>query len=350
MSELENALIIHVFGETDFASFTYPKSAFHGESQISGTPQAEIITKTIGALLGHDSWSTLREKRSPAGASYEEALSESLKVLVDGSDDVDFALKNDYNIVMLGLFRGVDTQSETGEEEQVFALHGLGVSRTSSVDEEVHAGLARDGIVAAAPLFRQHIATGALSRSGIVAEILADLDAPETAEDSEGEEPLPNMVAFHDTVTEKGLETVILCACDAERAAAASDPDLPLVVGLVTAIVPTPFGPVGYWVWQIAPDQPHGFVQEQFIDPTDLPDAGYDRLKASDELRFLLVDRTTRLSVRSAQLDAKALGLEAFETGAIAAARLSDEADFAEACAWVMDNYDAVDFLDHTGR
>lgn len=342
MSDLENALIIHVFGETDYTSFLYPKKSFGGQEAIFGTPRAEVMVKTVGALLGFDNWETLREKSTPAGASYEDALSESVLHLMNGADDVNFALENDYNIVLLGVFRGPDGAAG----EPAFSARVLGVSRTSSADVDVHAGLARDGVLAMAPMLRDEIAGGTLSKTGIVAEIISTGDGAGLAGDDAAEAPLPNMVAFHETVTEKGLETVVLCACEPELAAAMSAPDSTLAVGLVAAVIPTPHGPVGYWLWQVVPGAVPGFVQEQFVDPHDFPNATYDRLKSGDEVRFLVVDRESHMTTRVVTLDAGSLGLEDFERSAIEAARMTMEGDFSAACDYVMAHYSVGDFLD----
>jgi len=342
MSDLENALIVHIFGETDYASFIYPKASFGRQEKIFGTPKAGIMNKTIGALLGFDNWNTLKEKTTPAGVRYEDALSESVHHLVDGTENVTFALKNDYNIVMLGVFRAPD--GDAGEPE--FSARFLGVSRTSSADVDVHAGLARDGLIAMAPDLHEEVANGLISKTGIVAEILSALEGDALIQEVEEDEPLPNMVAFHETVTEKGLETVILCACDADLAAAVSSPEAKLMVGLVAAIIPTPYGPVGYWIWQVAPDAPHGFIQEQFIDPGDFPNATYDRLKSGDQVRFMVVDRENHQTTRAVMLDAGSLGLEAFEQNAIEASRMTMKVDFSAACEYVMDNYSAAEFLE----
>ncbi|ANT62891.1 hypothetical protein AYJ57_20615 (plasmid) [Salipiger sp. CCB-MM3] len=60
MTELDDCLIIQVFGETDYTSFVYPKSTFEGREKIFGTPKADIFIRTVGALLGFDNWDELK--------------------------------------------------------------------------------------------------------------------------------------------------------------------------------------------------------------------------------------------------------------------------------------------------
>lgn len=346
MSDLESKLIVHVMGETDYTSFPFARGAFEGREKVFGTREGDQYVRVIGAMLGFDNWPSRQYEEAAPGLTYQELVGRSILNLVAGTDTLNFALEKGYNLVMLGVFRAPDL--ENGDPD--FSARLLGVSNTSTKDVEVHAGLARDSIVAGAPLILEDIRTGMFSENSIAAEMAMEAvsvvrDEPDYQEPNELDGPLPNAVMFHDLVTEKGLEATIVCACDSDLAIGIRDHQGDLEIGLTAALIPTPFGGVGYWVWQIAPGTPFSYVQEQFVALHSFPNATYDRLKSYEKVRFLIVDRNTHEPTRTVLLNTQMLRLGAYERAAMDVASREPEGDFRAACEYVMQTQEPMDFL-----
>lgn len=346
MSDLENKLIVHVMGETDYTSFPFERKAFEGRNKVFGTSEGDQYIRVIGAMLGFDNWEKRQHDEARPGLTYAEAVGHSILNLVAGTDTLNFALEMGYNLVMLGVFRAPDLH----DGEPSFSARMLGVSNVSTIDVDVHAGLARDGILAGAPLILEDIRSGMFSEASIVAEMAMEAirigaltSGHDEMDDLDG--PLPNAIMFHDIVTEKGLEATIVCACDSDLAAQIRDHEGDLEIGLVAALVPTPFGDVGYWVWQIAPDTPFSYVQEQFVSLHSFPNATYDRLKSYEKVRFLVVDRNTHEPTRTVLLNTQMLGIGAFERAALDVASREPEGDFRAGCEYVMQTHEPMEFL-----
>ncbi|EPX75671.1 hypothetical protein [Salipiger mucosus] len=347
MPDLDDRLIIHVFGETDFTSFVLDRDACEGKPRVFDTPDGDDYVQVIGTLFSQDNWGQLRERKAQNGMTFEELVAHSLVHLVADTDSVNAALDGGYNLVALGIFKG----EAKADEKPAFKARFLGISSSTTNDPHAHLDLVRQGAEYAAPFLQEDIEAGKIASDSVIARMIEP--EAEDEDDADELEELPQAVFFHEMVTEKGLETVILCACDSELAQAAGE-ERDLVVGLVSGVVPTPHGSVGYWLWQVAPDAPHGFTQEQFIDLGSLPNATYDRMKRSDTVRFLIVDRDTRVNTRSALLKRDSIGLSEFEAMATEIAASEPDADFGAACDHVMETVDPEEFLqqvrDREGR
>ncbi|MHA6347620.1 hypothetical protein [Roseivivax sp. CAU 1761] len=342
MPELDDRLIIHVFGEADYTSFSIRRDAFEGRPKVFGTPEGDEYVQVIGTLFGQDNWDQLRLRTARNGTTYETLVADTLVQLVGGTDTVNAALRGGFNLVTLGVFRGTSTSGKAS----VYNARFLGISSTTTTDPNAHVDLVRQGIDRATPFLIEDIENGMFARDSIIARLVEGDDEVSENDDDRGEEleALPQAVFFHEMVTEAGLETVVLCSCDSELAAAAGKaPEL--VVGLVSSIMPTPSGSVGYWVWQVAPDTPNGFTQEQFIDLHAFPSDTYDRMKPSASVRFLIVDRKSHRNTRAVLLKRDSMGLEEFENMAIEVAASEPDADFEAACRNVMETVDPVEFL-----
>ncbi|SLN65100.1 hypothetical protein ROJ8625_03317 [Roseivivax jejudonensis] len=342
MSDLDDRLIIHVFGETDFTSFSIRREAFEGMPKVFDTPEGDDYVQVIGTLFGQDNWDQLRERKAENGSSFEELVADSLVHLVADTETVNTALQAGHNLIALGVFRSASQPDDT----PVYNARFLGISSTTTTDPNAHLDLVRQGIQHAAAFIEDDIEKGKFAPDSVIARMV-DPDSAEAEDDGEELVELPQAVFFHEMVTQSGLETVILCACDRDLAAAAGEAT-DFVVGLVSGIVPTPHGSVGYWLWQVGPDTTHGFTQEQFVDLHAFPSETYDRMKRSDTVRFLIVDRETHENTRAVLLKRDSIGLQEFETMATEVAASEPEADFEAACEHVMNTVDPQEFLRQT--
>ncbi|ETX27019.1 hypothetical protein [Roseivivax isoporae] len=341
MSELDDRLILHVFGETDFTSFTIRRDAFEGKPRVFGTPEGDDYVQVIGTLFGEDNWDQLRTRRAQNGMSFEELVANSLVHLVADTEPVNTALQSGHNLIVLGVFRGIPKVKDV----PVYSARFLGISSTTTTDPNAHLDLVRQGIRYSAGFIHDDIEKGMVAPDSVAARMVDQAPDDPAGDDEEEEfEELPQAIFFHEMVTQAGLETVVLCACDSELAqAAGEEPDL--VVGLVSGVVPTPHGSVGYWLWQISPDTPHGFTQEHFVDLHALPNPAYDRLKNSEHVRFLVVDCETHENTRAVLLKRDSVGLQEFEDMATEIAASEPDADFEAACEYVMSTVDPEQFL-----
>ncbi|MCE0506642.1 hypothetical protein LR948_14830 [Roseivivax sp. GX 12232] len=348
-TELDNQLVIHVFGETDFTSFAIDKSAFDTSAEpVFDTPAGEDYVQVLGTLFGGGNWQSLKDRVAENGLRYEELVARSIVSLVAGTETLRAALERGYNLIAIGVFRAPDRDGAAG-----FTARFLGTSLTSTADPHAHLELVKEGSRAMAPFLQEDIDAGRLSAKSVVARLISEGDevetdgegAPGDEDDWEGEAGLQTATFFHEMVTEKGLESVIICACDPDIAEAAAGVDR-LNVGLVSGIIPTPFGSVGYWLWQVAPDSEAGFLQEQFIDLSEFPDPTYDRMKRAEMVRFLVVDRSTQENTRGVFLGTESLGLAGFEEMAREVSASESGVDFEAACAHVLETVEPRDFLD----
>lgn len=340
--EADNSLIVHVFGETDFTSLSIDKSRFEDrETPVFDSPEGDEYVQVLGALFGNERWEELKDKTTENGMSYHDLVAGTVASLLSGTETVKFALARGYNLVALGVFRA---NKRSGA--QTYSARFLGTSMTSSLEPRAHLELVREGSKAMAPFVVEDIDNGKIAEDSILARLITgeeDIGIAEETEE-ESEDALPVSTFFHEMVTERGLETVIVCACDSAVAGDIAQVGQ-MSVGLVSGIIPTPHGSVGYWLWHVCPDTPAGFLQEQFIDLGSLPSSLYDRMKRSETIRFLVVDRATQENTGGVFLATRSIGLEEFEAMAVEIAASEENADFEAACEHVMATVEPEDFL-----
>ncbi|APX25307.1 MAG: hypothetical protein CML50_05175 [Rhodobacteraceae bacterium] len=344
MPDLDDRLLVHVFGEADFATFNLDPEDVRARRKVFGTKEGDDYVQVIGALFSGDNWDQLKLRQAENGMTYEDLVANCLISLVAGTESVSFALEGGYNLVALGVFRGVSERKEVPS----YSARFLGVSSTTTDDAHAHLSLVREGVGQMVGEIEGDIDAGRIHSDSVIAHMIhPDVGPEDASDDAEEVTPLPQSVMFHEMLGDKGAETVILCACDPEFARPLAQVD-DLVVGLISGIVPTPHGSVGYWLWQIAPNTGHGFLQEQFVDLADFPNPTYDRLKTAETVQFVVVDRTTHRRSHSLLLRRASLGIDEFEAMALEVADSEPDADFEAACAHVMETVDPQEFLRQT--
>lgn len=343
----DDRLIIHVFGETDFTSLSIHREAFDGLPKIFGTSEGSDYVQVLGTLFGEDSWDQLQGKTARNGMTFDELVARSLVHLAAGTDTLNFALQTGHNLVALGVFRGVPED----DNKTIYNARFFGSSQTATTDPTEHHVFVRNSMPYSAPFVLDDIEKGLFAPDSLIATMVrqsghGNHEIEEQGDPEQAIELSPS-VFFHEMVTQDGLETVIICACDPDLANVYGALDT-LTVGLVSGVVPTPHGSVGYWLWQIAPDTPHAYLQEQFVSLHDFPSATYDRMKASEMVRLLVIDRTTHENTRAILLNGASMGLVEFEEMAKEIAAAEPEGDFQAACQHVMDTVEPGDFLAQT--
>ena len=60
MPDLDDRLLVHVFGEADFATFNLDPEDVRARRKVFGTKEGDDYVQVIGALFSGDNWDQLK--------------------------------------------------------------------------------------------------------------------------------------------------------------------------------------------------------------------------------------------------------------------------------------------------